>query len=43
LVLKEFKADNRVISFVIAHLDGILEDRRSRVKLFSNVQTGFKA
>ena len=37
MVLKEMKGDARVISYVVANLDGILEDRRSRVKLFSNV------
>jgi len=36
-VLKEFKADPKVTSFVVAHLDGILEDSRARAKVFLQV------
>ena len=43
MVLKEYKADPTVVSFVVAHLDGILEDSRARAKEFLQVQNDFKA
>jgi hypothetical protein len=42
-VLKEYRADPIVTSFVVAHLDGILEDNRTRASKFLQVQNDYKA
>jgi len=41
-IIKNFKRDNEVICYSLAHLDGILEDSRNRVKHFLDIMTDFK-
>lgn len=41
-VIKNFKGDPKSLSYILANLDGILEDRRSRIKHFVNVINDFK-
>ena len=41
-IIKKVRSDNQVLSYALAHLDGILEDSRSRVHHFINLMNDFK-
>jgi hypothetical protein len=41
-VIKKVRSDNELVSYALAHLDGILEDQRVRVHHFIAVQNDFK-
>ena len=41
-IIESCKGDQNVTSYLLALLDGILEDKRSRINLYSNVMSDFK-
>lgn len=41
-VIQNVKAEEMLIQYCLAHLDGILEDSRDRIKHFIDVQNHFK-
>ena len=41
-IIKKVRSDNQLLSYALAHLDGILEDSRARVSHFINVMNDFK-
>jgi hypothetical protein len=41
-VIANVKSDNELIGYSLAHLDGILEDSRTRIQHFIAVQNDFK-
>ena len=42
-IINYIKSDNILISYVLAHLDGILEEKRSRIKLYASLMDDFKS
>jgi len=41
-IIKHIKGNDLLTSYALAHLDGILEDKRTRIKTFQDVMTDFK-